>query len=159
MHQVMAKVLSRFFFLLACEMQPAKKSLPSCSVVQVGQMTVNNRSCVADSTWSVVESCQWVIVTPLSRGTAGTSPLVLPQGNTQTRAVTSQLQVPQCSRPVYLCSMPPPTQQHPPSQHMCKPFNKIFLKALKVPRKRGKYSLFAMLILLKFNIRELSDIS
>ena len=83
-------------------------------MVQVGQnLTVNNGSCVTISVISTssTSNCQRIFVTPLTRGAARRSPMVIPQGSAQPRAV---LQLRQCCGLVYVsCSQPPskPQQQ------------------------------------------------
>ena len=80
----------------------ARHKKPPCNLVHVGQNLTINGSCVTGSVVSASSSCQRVFVTPLSRGPAGRSPVVIPQSSAQPRAV---LQPPQ-----YIsCSQPPPS--------------------------------------------------
>ena len=102
----------------------ARREKPLCNLVHVGQNLTVNRSCVTGSVISTSSSCQRLFVSPLSRGPASQSPVVIPQSSPQPRVL---LQLPQ-----YIsCSQPPPKpqQQSQDQQASGRPFEKIFMKA------------------------------
>ena len=112
----------------------ARREKPPCNLVHVGQNLTVNGSCVTGSVVSTSSSCQRVFVTPLSRGPAGRSPVVIPQSSAQPRAVLQPPQYISCSQPP-----PKPQQQSQDQQASGQPFEKIFVKAVpQGTKKEGK---------------------